>query len=94
MDVDAANQALHNGTMPKVMDSLMELIKPESAYFTAVNGKRTAFIVFDLKDVSLIPQIAEPLFQTLGAEIDLSPAMNRDELMKGLQSYEKVRKVA
>jgi len=94
MDVEAANQALIDGRMQQTLDSVMDLIKPESSYFTAMNGKRTAYIIFDLKDVSMIPQIAEPLFQTLRAELEFSPAMNRDDLAKGLQSYTKARKAA
>jgi hypothetical protein len=94
MDVDAANHALRDGSLQQLMDSVTELIKPESSYFTAVNGKRTAFFFFDLKDASMIPQIAEPLFQTLRAEVEFSPAMNREELAKGLQAYTKSRKAA
>lgn len=94
MDVDATNQAFRDGNLQQMMDSVAELIKPETSYFATVNGKRTAFFFFDLKDVSMIPQIAEPLFQTLRAEVDFCPAMNREELKKGLQAPNKFRKAA
>jgi hypothetical protein len=53
-------------------------------YFTAFDGKRTAFMVFDLPDASDIPHFAEPFFTNLNAEVLLAPAMNGDDLQKGL----------
>lgn len=94
MDVDAANRAIDQGLMQQIVGSLNELIKPEAAYFTTDRGKRTAYYFFDLKDPSLIPAIAEPLFHHLRAEIDLKPVMNREDLMKGLGETGKEKKAA
>jgi len=52
---------------------------------TAENGLRTGFFVLDLKDVSMIPVIAEPFFMTFGAAITWSPCMNAAELKAGLE---------
>jgi hypothetical protein len=46
---------------------------------------RCAMIFFDMTDSSQIPPIAEPLFTSLGAEIELVPVMNGDDLRKGLE---------
>ena len=94
MDVNAANRAIRDGQMQKTVDSMMTLLKPEAAYFTTVRGKRTALIIFDLKDPSMIPQIAEPFFDTLAAEVDFQPVMNREELIKGLKSIQGGQKAA
>jgi hypothetical protein len=94
MDAQMASDAIQEGKMQQTMETVLSSIKPEAAYFTALNGKRTALIVFDLKDPSIIPQIAEPLFSVLGAEVEFCPVMNRDELTKGLQSVPGVRKAA
>ena len=59
--------------------------QPEAAYFGPEGGVRTAFIVFDLKDLSDIPSISEPLFRVAKANIQLLPVMNREDLQKGLQ---------
>ncbi len=61
MDVDAASQAISDGSLQHTMNTVIELLKPEATYFTTENGKRTAFIFFDLQDVSLIPLFAEPI---------------------------------
>jgi hypothetical protein len=41
-------------------------------------------IVFDLPDSSDIVPFAEPLFQGLNANVQISPAMNGDDLQNGL----------
>jgi hypothetical protein len=41
-------------------------------------------MVFDLPDASAIPPFAEPLFRELNAKVQLAPAMNADDLQKGL----------
>jgi hypothetical protein len=88
MDVDAASRGIQDGTLPKVMDSTLSQLQPESAYFTTHEGCRTAYIFFDLKDPSQMPRIAEPLFSGLKAKIDLSPVMNADDLRKGLSQLQ------
>ncbi|MDL4821314.1 DUF3303 family protein [Actinomadura opuntiae] len=86
MDTRLGNEAIKNGTLPKTVQSLIERLKPEAAYFTALEGRRTCTLVFDMQDTSQIPSIAEPLFQSLGAEIEIVPVMNLDDLQKGLSA--------
>lgn len=78
------NQAIADGTLPQVLQRVLGSIKPEAAYFGTREGRRGAFIVFDLPDPSQIPVIAEPLFQELDAELEFSPVMNLEDLTKGL----------
>jgi hypothetical protein len=89
MDTEAANQAIKNGSMQSVMQSTMDMLKPEAAYFTAEGGMRTAFIIFDLHDPAQMPTIAEPLFQPLKAKISMTPVMNADDLQAGLEQLAK-----
>jgi hypothetical protein len=53
-------------------------------YFTTFEAKRTAYMIFDLRDASDIPLFAEPLFSGLDAEIELLPVMNAEDLQAGL----------
>lgn len=87
MDVSAANKALSDGSFQKNIQPVLDHLKPEAAFYTTESGKRTAYIFFQLADPSQIPQIAEPFFQTLNAEIDLKPVMNQEELRKGIQGW-------
>ena len=82
-----ANEAIKNGTLPKVIGAFMERAKPEAAYFTVDNGVRTAFFVFDMKDSSQMPPLGEDMFIELGAELHLTPVMNADELKTGLGAF-------
>jgi hypothetical protein len=82
--VESGNDAINDGTLGAVMENAAEKWKPEAMYFTAVDGLRTAYMVFDLPDTSNIPLFAEPFFRQLNADVNLAPAMNGDDLRKGL----------
>jgi len=89
MDVEASNKAIKEGWLPKLVSQTTELVKPESTYFTTDHGKRTAYFVFDLKDSSMMPSIAEPWFAQTNASIDIMPVMNADELKTGLEKIKR-----
>ena len=82
--VEAGNEAIRSGKIAQINETLMARIQPEAVYFFSENGQRCGFIVFELDDSSQIPVIAEPLFQELNASVQLFPAMNADDLQKGL----------
>jgi hypothetical protein len=92
MDVTASNKAVMDGSLQKLMQTTMEKLKPEASYFTAIDGCRACFIVFDLKDPSEIPSIAEPFFLNLNAKVEFSPVMNADDLKKGLEMVQSTMK--
>ena len=64
---------------------------PPASYFLAADGKRTSIFVFDLKDSSDIPSIAEPWFQTVNAAVTFTPVMNASDLRTGLEKLPKSR---
>lgn len=84
MDTEKANKAITDKSLAQKMQSVLDRIKPEAAYFGATDGHRTAFIVFDLEDPTGIPTAAEPFFQHLGAKIDLMPVMDFKDVQTGL----------
>lgn len=83
--VERGNQALKDGSLPRVMREALDTLKPEAAYFTTIEGQRTALIVFDMKDVAMMPKLAEPFFMRLDARVDLAPVMDAQDLERGLQ---------
>jgi hypothetical protein len=91
MDTEAANEAIARGTLAEIIQSAMDRLHPEAAYFAAENGRRTAFIVFDLKEPSDLPVVAEPFFTGLKATVDVSPVMNIDDVADGLQKADAAR---
>jgi hypothetical protein len=84
MDTEASSRAIKDGSMPKLMESALEQLHPEAAYFTTHEGHRTAYIVFDLQETSQMVQISEPFFAGVAAKIDWSPVMNPQDLQEGL----------
>lgn len=84
MQVEASNKAIMEKKLESVMKEVMERIKPEAAYFLPMDGFRTAIMIFDLKDPTDIPSIAEPFFMNMNAKVDMYPVMNAEDLQKGL----------
>ena len=82
--VTTGNKAVQDGSLPRVMQTTLEALKPEAAYFFPDGGKRTALMVFELREPSQIPVVVEPLFIGLDADIQLIPVMNAQDLQAGL----------
>lgn len=92
MDVDAANELAKQGTLGSTIQSIVEELKPEAAYFFADDGKRTALLVMDMDDPSQLPAVAEPFFLALKASIHVTPAMVAEDLAKAGPSIEQAAK--
>jgi hypothetical protein len=88
MNTDVSNEAIKSGKLPEVMRSMMERLRPEAAYFGPSEGGRACTMVFDMQESWTLPTIAEPLFQELGAKIEIQPVMNREDLEKGLAALQ------
>ena len=84
MPVESGNRAIKDGSLGATMQRAAELWQPEAMHFTTFDGQRTAYMVFDLPDASDIPLFAEPFFTELNAAVELAPAMNAEDLQKGL----------
>ena len=84
LPVEAGNEAVRSGRIGEVIRATVERLQPEATYFCTEDGKRAAYVVFDLEDPSQIPVIAEPLFQELNGSVSFAPVMNLAELQKGI----------
>jgi len=90
--VESGNATIGDGTLPKTIDSILNELKPEAAYFAEEKGARTGFIFFDLKDTSQIPAVAEPWFLAFNAQVEFHPAMNLEDLKKATPGIERAVK--
>ena len=82
--VQRGNQAIKDGSIGELLESLAQDLKPEAAYFWPEDGKRAGMMVFDMADPSEIPEIAERLFLNLDAAVEFMPVMNADDLQQAL----------
>ncbi len=91
--VEAGNAAVKAGTLGSTIEQLLADLKPEAAFFFADDdGQRSGSVVFDMKDPSQIPGIAEPWFLAFNAKISLRPVMTPQDLAKAGPSFAKVVK--
>ena len=83
--VERGNETIRDGSMARILGTMMEELKPEAAYFWPEGGERGGMMVFDLTDPSEVRQIAEPLFLNLHAAGEFLPVMNPDDLKSALE---------
>ncbi len=82
MNVEAANALARAGKLGSTIQSIVEDLKPEAAYFVADEGQRTAYLFLDMQDPSDLPAVAEPWFLAFNADIEAQPAMIAEDLEK------------
>jgi hypothetical protein len=95
--VESGNALAKAGTLGPTIDRILADLKPEAAYFFADdNGNRSASIVFDMKDTSQIPAVAEPWFLAMNAKVSFRPVMSPQDfasagpgLSQAVQQYGK-----
>ena len=88
--VEAGNAAAKAGTLGSTVERILADLKPEAAYFFADDhGQRSGAIIFDMKDSSEIPALAEPWFLAFNAQVSFRPIMNPQDLAKAGPSISK-----
>ena len=91
--VESGNAAAKDGTLGSTVERILADLKPEAAYFYADDhGRKAGSIVFDMKDASQIPAVAEPWFLAFNADLSIRPIMNPQDLAKAGPSIGKAAK--
>jgi len=83
---DVGNKLIQDPNFMKNLEYYMNKVKPEAAYFMPNDGHRTMAFIANIENNSQVPGLVEPLFQWTGANVDVIPVMNFDDLKKGLQN--------
>ena len=79
--VEAGNAAAKAGTLGSTVEKIVADLKAEAAYFfNDDNGNRSGSIVFDMKDSSQLPAVAEPWYLAFNAKVSFRPVMNPQDL--------------
>jgi hypothetical protein len=91
--VEAGNAAVKAGTLGSTIERILADLKPEAVYFYADDdGQRCGSVVFDMKDPSQIPAVAEPWFLAFNAKVSLRPVMTPQDLAKAGPAIAKAAK--
>jgi hypothetical protein len=85
---EAGNKMTKDPNFVANIENYIKANNVEQAYFLELNGDRTCVFVMDMTSNDKMPAIAEPLFM-MGAKVEVHPAMNLDDLKKGVQSIPK-----
>jgi hypothetical protein len=81
--IEPFNSYVRDGSIGAKMQKIMGDVKPEAAYFTAIDGHRGGILVVDLEDPSKIPALAEPFFLVFNAHVEFHPTMTPEDLARG-----------
>jgi hypothetical protein len=89
---EEGNEAIRSGKMGETLGAFVQKWRPEAVYFYLSGGKRGATFFLNMDDPSQMPALVEPFFMGLNAEVETAPAMNFEDLKKGLAVLEKEMK--
>ena len=71
---------MRSGKVGEVIGRILESIKPEIAYFTEQNGKRSGIFVINVKTPSDVPLFAEPFFLNFQATCKFRVLLSPEDL--------------
>ena len=90
---ETANAAVRKGTLGTTIQKILADLKPEAAYFVATDsGERCAVVVFDMKESSELPKVAEPWFLAFNAKVTVRPTMTPQDLEAAQPGFERAIK--
>ena len=92
LPVEAGNDLIRDPNLGSRMQSIMEDLKPEAAYFAPTDGQRTMYLIVNMDDSARIPSLVEPLWLSLKANVDIIPVMNQDDFNWAMPGIEQLVK--
>ncbi len=85
ISTEAGNKMVKNPKFLQDLENYIKKVNAEAAYFFEAGGDRTFAFIVNLESADMIPDIAEPLFQDLGAKVEFHPVMLFEDLKKAVE---------
>jgi hypothetical protein len=82
------NSWIRDWSIGQKMESVLENLQPEAAYFCPVDTARGGYLMVNMDDASQIVAVGEPFFMELGASVEIVPVMTGEDLRAGIQSIQ------
>ena len=86
--IEKGNAMAKDGTLEQTVQSIVEELKPEAAYFGDIEGARGGYLVVNLDDAFQLPAFAEPLFLGLDATAKIHPVMTPEDLGRASEAIQ------
>lgn len=86
LPTEAGNKAVKSTKFLQTIEDFIKKANAEAAYFFEAGGDRTLAFIVNIERADMIPAIAEPLFQDMGAKVEFHPVMLLEDLKKALES--------
>jgi hypothetical protein len=88
LPTETANAAMADGSFAATLQNFLAETRPEAVYFVAENGVRTTYFFLDMTESSQLPALVEPAFLAYHAKVEVTPAMNLDDLKTAMPAIE------
>ena len=85
LPTEAGNKALKSTKFLQIIEDYIKKTNAEATYFFEAEGERTMVFIINVESADMIPTIAEPLFQDMGAKVEFHPVMLLEDLKKALE---------
>jgi hypothetical protein len=85
---DETNSWIRDGSIGQKIESMLETLQPEAAYFGPTDGNRGGYVIVNMDDASQLVTVGEPFFMELGAKVEIVPVMTPEDLRAGIQSIQ------
>lgn len=86
---EETNALIREGAFPQTLQSVMEDLQPEAAYFTDVDGARGGYFVVNADGPSELAAKTETLFQGLGATIQVHFVWTPEDVQEAMPAFER-----
>ena len=82
---EAGNKMVKDPKFIQNLEGYINKVESEASYFFEADGNRVFVFVVNMDSADMIPNIAEPLFQGMNANVEFHPVMSLDDLKKAVQ---------
>lgn len=82
---DSGNKMMQNPDSMKEVESYIQKVRAEAAYFFEAGGDRTMVFIINMERTDQMAAIAEPLFM-MGAKVEFHPVMLLEDLKRAGES--------
>jgi hypothetical protein len=84
---EPGNRMIQETNFLKKLEEYVNRVKPgSSSYFVPLDDQGSMALIINAERSDQLPAMVEPLFHWMGANVDVIPLMNFDDLKMGLEN--------